>query len=118
MRKAMTVYTFLVRLYNYDDERLQEVEEMLANMDMSLENLHHDFYRYFEAGFCAKVKQKVSINVHTFLHLLESRKRSGPLWKTSAEDFESLYAILRRGYWAGTRNTPKQILENYYLRDL
>ena len=60
-----------------------------------------------------------TINVHMFSHLHEIRKRTGvPLWVTSAEDFESVYAVMRRCYWSGTKNTPKQILENYYLRIL
>ncbi len=118
MRRAITLYTFLVRLYNYDDERLAEVEELLRDTDYDLTKLHHDFYKHYEKGFCIKTKEKVTINVHSFLHLLQVRKKSGPLWKNSAEDFESLFAITRRGYWAGTRNVPKQILENYFLRDM
>ncbi len=87
-------------------------------MNGSLNELHKLFYTYYEEGFCDTPKEKVTINVHTFLHLLESRRRNGPLWQTSAEDFESLFAIIRRSFEAGTRNVPKQILRNFYLRDL
>ena len=45
------------------------------------------------------------------------RKMSGvPLYATSAEPFESLYSVVRRSYHSGTRNIPKQVLENGYLR--
>ena len=45
------------------------------------------------------------------------RQESGvPLYTTSAEPFESLYSVVRRSYHSGTRNVPKQVLENGFLR--
>ena len=45
------------------------------------------------------------------------RKASGvPLYESSAEPFESLYSVVRQAYHSGTRNIPKQILENGFLR--
>ena len=45
------------------------------------------------------------------------REETGfPLHATSAEDFESYYAVIRRSYTSGTRNVPKQILENGFMR--
>ena len=56
-------------------------------------------------------------NVHLFFHLWQARKQTGvPLWRTSAEPFEAMYAVARRCYFSGTRNVPKQIMENCYLR--
>jgi hypothetical protein len=116
-KKGLAIYTFLVRLYQYDDDRLEETERALETAgEWSLESLHREFYKGYEDGFCTKTRENPTINIHTFSHLLESRRRNGPLWQTSAEDFESMYAVMRRCYEAGTRNTPKQILENYYLR--
>ena len=83
----------------------------------TLEEQHESFYRKFELGFCASSNHRVVPNAHAFFHLLESRRRSGPLASTSAEPFEGIYAILRRCFTAGTRNTPKQILENFYIKD-
>ena len=54
--------------------------------------------------------------MHLFYHLWEFRRRTGPLWMTSAEAFESYYAVVRRCYTCGTRNIPKQILENIFMR--
>ena len=117
-RQALSIYTFLVRLYFYEDEKFLHVEQDLINTyGTSLEELHDEFYRLFDEGFCNNIKEKVVPNAHTFHHLLESRRRCGPLPTTSAEPFEAIYSILRRCYRAGTRNTPKQILQNFYIKD-
>ena len=56
-------------------------------------------------------------NVHSFSHLGRMREETGvPLWVTSAEMFEAHYSVVRRSYHAGTRNVPKQVLENGFLR--
>ena len=114
----MAAYTFLVRLYQYQDDRLMDVEAVLGANWGGLEGIHEYFYRQFMEGFCERMKEKATINVHTFMHLLESRRRTGPLWSTSTEPFEALYAVIRRCYQSGTRNVPKQILQNFYSRDL
>ncbi len=123
MRLALAVYSFLVRAYHYDDNVLECVENALQETTgMSLKYLHRVFYRAFQKGFCkpAKGREKAmrpTINVHVFQHLLESRKKTGPLHLTSTEPFEALYSVLRRCYRAGTRNTTKQALENFYIRE-
>ncbi len=117
---AMTLFVFLARLYHYDDDKLAEVEQELSGRQVTLELLHLLFYKKYMTGFCTKTKvkaKKATINIHVMVHLLESRRRTGPLHLTSAEPFESLYAVLRRCFRAGTRNTGKQIFENYYMRD-
>ena len=38
------------------------------------------------------------------------------MWAWSAEYFEAAYSIVRRCYKSGTRNVPKQCMENSYLR--
>ena len=113
----MLTYTFLARLYNYDDERLESVVDLLElqRRHRTLRDLHLLFYRRFEHGFCGGGRE-VTINVHTFLHLAESRRRTGPLHRNSTEAFEANYAVLRRCFQTGTRNTGKQALQNYYLR--
>ena len=113
--KCLAVYCFLVRLYFYSDAKMREVEDKLDSMGRSLLQLHKEFYKNFQKGFCDGGKMQATPNVHTFWHLLESRRRSGPLWSTSAEPFESLYSVLQRCYKAGTKNTPKQVIENFYL---
>ena len=117
-RCAMAIFTLLSRAYHYDDERLQKVEEALDAGGLSLKELHSRFYEEFSHGFCVTEKERCTINIHTFSHLDESRKRSGVLWQNSAEAFESMYAVMRRCYHGGTPNTSKQAVENFYLRDM
>ncbi len=123
MRQAIAIYAFLIRLYHYDDDVMARCEANLQQTTgKSLEDLHRIFYAKFEERFCQrkneKKKQKArnaTINCHVFSHLLESRRRSGPLQQTSTEDFESTYGVLSRCYVAGTRNTNKQCFENHYI---
>ncbi len=124
MRTAISLYEFLIRSYHYDDSVLHRVEASLHQVHgKSLEDLHRMYYDHFEDGFCQEKDEKkkikahnATINCHVFSHLLESRRRTGPLQETSTEDFESLYAVLSRCYVAGTRNTPKQCFENHYIK--
>ncbi len=124
MRRAIAIYSFLVRAYHYDDDVLEKVETSLRQtVDKSLADLHRYFYDYFDEGFCQKEDKKkkqkarnATINVHVFSHLLESRRRTGPLQDTSTEDFESMYGVLSRCYVAGTRNTNKQCFQNHYIK--
>ncbi len=121
MSLALLVYTFLVRLYHYSDEEMERAKQALfRSTGRTLKDLHSIFYSAFQKGFCKFRPRNAwhpTINVHCFSHLEESRRRSGPLHTTSAEPFESLYAVLRRCYRPGTRNTNKQIFENFYMRD-
>ncbi len=122
VRAALALFAFISRAYHYDDNRLEDIEGWLQSEvgAKSLPELHEDFYAHFMKGFCGTTRGKprsATINIHTFSHLYESRKRTGPLHTTSAEPFEAAYAVLRRCFKAGTPNTPKQILENFYLRD-
>ncbi len=117
-RHALLYFTFLSRLYNYDDETLAKAEEYLARTGRTLQTIHRLFYDVFQRGFCAKTSGKVTINFHTFSHLDEVRKRTGPLWRNSTESFESMYGVMRRCYKVGTPNTSKQAMENFYLRDM
>ena len=117
-KKAMLYLVFLTRLYNYDDDTLHCVVQDLEEQGTSLEDLHERFYVEYQRGFCCKPEEKPFINVHTFRHLAEQRQRTGPLWRFSAEEFESLYSIMRRCYHPGTTNISKQALENFFLRDM
>lgn len=111
----MAILSFITRLYHYEDDRLDLAERLLRRKPIrSLSKLHDIFYEDFMQGFCNQGR-KATINIHSFSHLLESRRHSGPLWKTSAEVFEAFYAVLRRCYQPGTRNTASQIMNNIFL---
>ena len=119
----MATYTFLVRALHYDNDTLEHVDNgLMQTTGMSLKYLHCQFYRAFQKAFCKKATkrekaQRPTINVHVFSHLLESRQKTGPLHETSTEAFEAFYAVLRRCYRAGTRNTTKQAFENFYIKE-
>ncbi len=116
MRKCMTVYTFLVRAHYLEDDELEEVKRELEQHNLDLEKLHRLYYLLFESGYCTRDNERATINIHTFYHLHHAREKMGPLWKSSAEPFESAYSILRRLFRSGTRNNGKQVLENFYLK--
>jgi len=117
----MAVYTFLVRLYFYDNDTLDDVVEQLArdmNCDRPMETLHSGFYNLFYEGFCDKPNRREIPfpNLHVFYHAYLSRKKSGRPWhETSTEAFEAKFANIPRFCKPGTRNIPKQILENSYV---
>ena len=118
--KGAAIYSFLVRLYMHEDDVLERVTHVLRQQeDLELSDLHKMFYDYFIKGFCSDTVKKMgpTINLHCFSHMEESRRRSGPLYKTSAEPYEAMYAVFNHCYQAGTTNTPKQILQNFYMRD-
>ncbi len=116
MRKCLTIYSFLMRAHYQEDNVYEDIKRDLEDRNLNMEKLHRLYYLLFESGFCTRDKERCTMNIHTFYHLHHARERMGPLWKTSAEPFESAYSILRRLYRPGTRNTAKQVLENFYLK--
>jgi hypothetical protein len=118
MRHALAYYTFLARLYMYDDNTFSLVRRVLrSTIFVDLQGLHLEFYKHFDDGFASRDNEKVTINAHTFMHLGESRIRTGPLWQTNTERFEGTYAVLRKCYCPGTPNCGKQILQNFYMKE-
>ncbi len=114
----MLLFAFLCRLYYLEDNDFAAVREsLLCTAGRTLQELHDDFYAAYQRGFCTGPKENATINIHTFSHLHKVREAVGPLHKNSAEEFEATYAVLRRCYRPGTWNVPKQIFENFYLRD-
>ncbi len=85
MRQAIEVYSFLVRLLNYEDDVIASAEAALRrDSGLSLEDLHSNFYQSFQDGFSCKIDPKKkakalrpTVNVHIFSHLTKFRKRSG-----------------------------------------
>ena len=61
--------------------------------------------------------QGVHANAHLFWHLLDIRKKTGPLMENSTEGYEAFYHRCLRGFRKGTRNVPKQIMESVYTSD-
>ncbi len=45
------------------------------------------------------------------------RKLTGPMMENSTEPFESFYHKCLRGFQAGTRNVPMQIMQSVYISD-
>jgi hypothetical protein len=57
----MAVYTFIVRAYFQDDAMLEEIEEALTT---TFEDLHEDFYEYFQQGFMDPYGKVGGFQVH------------------------------------------------------
>lgn len=114
-RDAIGLLSFMSKAYNLSNEDLRKVEEDLARNGLSFRILHKKFYKAFEAS-CCRTKTPTP-NVHAFYHLYETRKETAlPLHAFSAEPFEAMYAVVRRCFQPGTRNTPLQCMQNGYLR--
>jgi hypothetical protein len=110
LQHVLFLYTFLVRLCYGTDEDYEKVRSKL-----NLSETMNTFYRLYSKVFGAGC---FTFNLHSFLHLLSSRERNGPLWTHSTAKYESLYAATRRCYDGRTYNTPKQLLENFYSASL
>ncbi len=61
--------------------------------------------------------QGVPPNCHLFWHLKDIRQLTGPMMENSTEPFESFYHKCLRGFKAGTRNVPMQIMQSVYTID-
>lgn len=107
--KLLAKYAFLVRALYSDDETFEEIDD-----EMGLDRMLTSFCLEYISLYGDWVN---SYNLHTFTHILDCRRRTGALWKTSTSVFESSYSILTKCYYKGASNVPKQILENFYSRD-
>ena len=131
--EAVAIYLFICKAFNMENEELEAIKEHLARPEdeqarprtvLSFPKLMHKLYERMSESFltamdCPRKKNKPSVkpNAHCLFHLYYYRMRTGvPLYVTSAEAFESSYAPQQRAFWKGTKNVPKQILENTYSR--
>ncbi len=105
--KVWIKYVYFVRallLCDIDYHALQED----FDLDGLRANLYKDYQRTYSIGHCVS-------NVHQmFAHMKEQRDRL-PISYMSTEDFETFYALVRKGFTPGTPQVTKQIMRNIYL---
>ena len=104
------MYVFLYRALDMPDERFQDIDADV-NLDSFAKKLHKRYCDTFGT-------ENSTYNTHIMCsHLVEQRKRNGPLQNTSTLKFESLYGVLGNLCKSGTTAAGKQALSNFMLRD-
>ncbi len=111
------MYAFLVRLYYLEEEGYKAAKEVLKQRGLCVMALSDYYYGQYKYAFCRTPAEREVPNVHEFSHMWMDREKNGPIHHHSAEVFESVYAPLRYMFRAGTTNTPKQVLENFWMRE-
>ncbi len=73
-------------------------------------------YRYY----CEELPLTTATYVHHlfFEHVVETRRKTGPLYKTSCAIFEGNYRHLKKGFYPGTQNIGVQGIRNTLLHQL
>ncbi len=103
LRKAMFTYCFLVRALYIDNVTFTRLEQYI-----DMDKLLLTFLKSYQAVFG---KEAFSHNIHHFSHVLETRRKHGPMYWYNTAPFESMYGQFQ--YESNTNNVPKQILQNY-----
>ncbi len=101
--------TFLYRALMVDEETLRRI--------MSLVDLQKELYEWQQHFESTVHCYSSHYNMHLLQHALKSRLKTGPLWTTSTERFESMYGDAKRNYHLGTMSVGKQILLAAYRKD-
>ena len=104
------MYVYCYRALDLADVRFKEIDE---SVDLS------SFAKRLHKRYCDTFgTENSTYNTHmAFTHLVEQRKRNGPLQNTSTLKYESLYGVLGNLYKSGTTAAGKQALSNFMLRD-
>jgi len=100
-------YSFLCRALYIDDEGFEDLRQDLDTITT----------RFLKSVVALFAGHHITYNFHVLVHAVESRARTGAVWKTSTARFESSYSNLLSSFVPGTPNIAKQAMENYYLKD-
>lgn len=109
-RRLLRLMAFIYRALFLPDEPFRALD---ATVD--LQQLINLWQKTFEQKWG---KDVLSYNGHVLHHALENRRRTGPLYETSTEKYESLYGDCKKHFQAGTPNQGKQLLKNFLAADL
>ncbi len=109
LSKMFLLFAFLQRAVELPGRAFQELETA-----HSLDELLSEWYRLVDEEF----DHRHSVyNVHIVgTHLLEARRRLGPLFQVSSWPLEGIFKYVNCSY-SGSTNVPKQILTNMLLRE-
>jgi len=110
LQTVLLHYAFLIRLCYSCEEVFDSVSQML-DCQKTVECFYKLYAKVFGAG-C------FTFNLHSFYHLIDCRRKHGPLWTYSTAKYEAMYAKTRNCYKGNTFNTPMQLLETYMAGQL
>ncbi len=109
LSKMFLLFAFLQRAVELPGRAFEELES-----SHNLDELLSEWYRLVDEEF----DHRHSVyNVHIVgAHLLEARRRLGPLFKVSSWPLEGIFKYVNSSY-RGSTNAPKQIVTNMLLRE-
>ncbi len=109
LSKMFLLFAFLQRAVELPGRAFERLET-----SHSLDELLSEWYRLVDEEF----DHRHSVyNVHIVgTHLLEARRRLGPLFQVSSWPLEGIFKYVNSSY-AGSTNVPKQIMTNMLLRE-
>ncbi len=110
LERLLATYNYLIRTLHLDNDEYLEVK---ASID--LPRLLQLVVTDHAVAFAGRGE---SYNAHMLRHILESRERTGPMYSTSTDKYESSYSVLIECFRKGTTNVAKQAISNWYMRDL
>ncbi len=109
-RKIMLIFCFMYRALELNERDFAIVEERI-----DLQGLLRTMEGLYTAAFG---RGEHTFNDHNyFRHLLETRRRCGPLSQYASWKYESMFSYLKKCFRAGTRHEGKQMLQRFYARD-
>ncbi len=116
IQQLFLITTFVYRALMLEDEQYERVERKLDSENVDgCRSVQELLYRWLPLWQELYGINEMHYNFHIFCHAAESRRHTGPLYKTSCEPFEALYGKCKMLYEKGTINVPKQIIKNFLL---
>ncbi len=110
-RLMWAIFSFVARAAELPDEYFVKVD---ATLD--LEALMHRLNEVVDEEFGYS---ETTYNIHiTCRHLVENRRRVGPISRVGTWGPESLFKYVRSGFALGTRSVAKQVMENLNTQQL
>ena len=109
--EILQIFSYMYRVVNLDEADFSKVENEV-DLDEIMERMAYLYEKNFGEENC-------TFNEHNFfIHLLDHRRRFGPLYKFSAWRFEDLYGQMERCYRPGTPHEGKQLFRGFFVNDL
>lgn len=108
-QESFLTYVFIYRSLMLPDPELREI---MAKVDLQQLLLSWQWRYELYHGY-----HMSTYNMHMFTHALEARLKTGPLWQTSTERYESLYGEAKSNYYKGSISPAKQMISNCLLGD-
>ncbi len=118
LQRLFLLLTYFYRALMLEDWELEVIQNTLRVDNnpgfTDVQDLIDNWIKEWQSTFGHK---DMHYNHHVIHHALESRMKTGPLYKSSAEPFENLYGRSRMYFTKGTINVPMQIVKNSLLSE-